>query len=717
MKFSLTTMLFTLTATLAWACHPAPPAHFTLSRATKVGGAAEFMPLARYVAEHFGGEAEEELSAWDYDRITLQRDSTLLEEEYAVEIRATGCTIRGGGYGGVFNGVQALFELLPAEVYARRCPATQLADTTLRSHPRFAYRSMMLDVALTWCGVDRVKRQIDLLAYHRINKLHLHLTDDEGWRIEIRTHPELTAEGGFRGGSSPVRPVYGKWEERYGGFYTQDEMRDLIRYAALRNVEIIPEIDLPGHSRTIASVHPEIRCPYRPDTISTRGYDFRSAWCVAREENYALLEDILTEICALFPARYVHIGGDEVDMEQWMRCPNCRALMQREGMASAVGLEDYFLERVSAILARHGKRAGVWNEAVSSEQLSRETLVYGWKDTEACLKAASAGYPTVVMPGKYFYLDMRQTRHEAGHDWAGIVDARQLYGFDFGKEEFSDEEQRNVIGFEGAFWSEAYLSHAPERTDYLDYMCFPRMAALADMAWYGTGRKWADFYAHLITKHYDRMTAMGIRFRLFPPKVNYAEGRLSAEVDDGSTLSYIVRGDTTEHRYTEPIKTTYPARYQFISRRGTGVSPLTAHASYYRRAYPKVAVTSSMGESTKFPYSNAATYRGITRTRRTARPGDWICYTFAEPQTADRIYVQTGNPQLPKSLFIAGDVEVSHDGETYTKVGELTLGAFTLERPRNVKSIRVVATSPLSDGTPFITIEPLNIRPTERATK
>ena len=232
---------------------------------------------------------------------------------------------------------------------------------------------MMLDVARTWMEPAALKRYVDLLSYHGINKLHLHLSDDEGWRIEIRSHPELAAVGGFRGGDSPVRPVYGKWDEKYGGYYTQEQMRELIAYAALRNIEIIPEIDLPGHSRCIASVRPEIRCDYPADTASTNGYDYRSAWCVAREENYALLEDILGELCALFPSEYIHIGGDEVDAAQWQRCPDCRALMRQRGSTT-----------------RTASKISSWSASPRSSPVAASVPPYGTKRSERAPSRATA---------------------------------------------------------------------------------------------------------------------------------------------------------------------------------------------------------------------------------------------------------------------------------------------------------------------------------------
>ena len=228
------------------------------------------------------------------------------DESYRLTVTPQGVQVVGADYGGVFNGLQTLLQLLPPEVYTGQATLPLAVDACrIEDAPRFHYRGMMLDVVRTWMDADRVKRHIDLLSHLKINKLHLLLSNDEGWRLEIKSHPELTEIGAWRGGDSPVMPVYGKWDEKYGGFYTQDEMRDLIRYAAVRNVEIIPELDLPGHSRNFARVHPEILCDYTPDLRPTAGYDYRSVWCASREENYRLLADILGELAALFPSEYL----------------------------------------------------------------------------------------------------------------------------------------------------------------------------------------------------------------------------------------------------------------------------------------------------------------------------------------------------------------------------------------------------------------------------
>ena len=690
------------------------PERCTLTAETVVLCDDALAPLSDYLALHLPVQrapmAAAEAPA-DLDAIRLQIDTALAAEAFRLEVAPVGVSIAGGGYGGLFNGVQALFRLMPSAVYAQCRPERiELPDTVLSDAPRFAYRGMMLDVARTWQDVEAVKRFIDRLAYHRINKLHFHLADDEGWRIAIRSHPELTEIGGFRGGDSPVRAVYGKWDEKYGGFYTQEELRDLIAFAAARNIEIIPEIDLPGHSRNIASVHPEIRCNYPPDTVSTNGYDYRSAWCVAREENYALLADILGEVCDLFPSEYIHIGGDEVDVAQWEHCPDCRRLMQQQGMTQAIELEDYFMNRMVQILSAHGKKPVVWNEAVASGRFTHDCLVSGWENVKACLAATKLGYQTVVMPGQYFYFDMRQTPEEDGHDWAAIFDAKKVYNFDLKQLGFTDEQLRHVAGFEGTFFSEAYISHEPERPDYLDYMCYPRICALARIAWRGNDEGWDAFYRELVTEHYDRLAAMDIRFRLFPPTVSYRDGAFTVTTDDGSEIWYCQEGVAEPQRYTGPLRTGKPHQFRFFTRYRTGRSPYVADKSYYRTSAPAFALSTSMGESSAFPYANAEKYRGLSRTRRACRQQDWVRYDFEQPVRCREMYLQTGNRQLPKTILTTGYAEVSFDGEHFERAGDLVMGSITLHPDRPVKAVRLVSTCD-DNGTPYVTIQPPRIKP------
>lgn len=705
-----------LTARIAAAGILPTPSHithregvFVLDSATTITFDPRLGQLAAYLGERLGLPYD---AARSSDRaLVLRLDEGYAPEAYVLRILPSRIEIEAGDTGGVFNGMQSLFQLLPPEVYARtpdypvRLGCCEIADA-----PRYAYRGMHLDVARTWIGPEAVKRFIDGLACHKINKLHLHLSDDEGWRIEIRSHPELAAVGGFRGGDSPVRPVYGKWDEKYGGYFTQEELRELADYAALRNIEIIPEIDLPGHSRNIARVRPEILCRYTPDTSASNGYDERSAWCVAREENYALLEDILGEVCALFPSPYIHIGGDEVEASQWKRCPDCRALMRRLGTDDPHRLEEYFMERTAAILARHGKLPAVWNEAVRTGTLPRTTRVHGWESTKAVRESLAAGYPTVVMPAQSFYFDMRQTPHEEGHSWAAVFDAKETYEYTL-PEGLTADERRRILGFQGAFWTEAYVSHEPERPDYLDFMCYPRICALAEQAWHGNAEGWEAFSETLREEHYDRLTAMDIRFRLFPPVVQYGEGALTATAPDTEAeLYYRLEGDTVEHRYTRPIRTDTPHRYLFRARQGTGRSAEVGAAAYYRTIAPALTLATSMGESRRIPYANVEKYRGVARTARACRQGDWIRYDFAEPVRCREVFLQTGHLQVPKTIVTTGYAEISYDGTHFERAGELEKGSVTLHPARPLRSVRIVSTCD-DNGCAFVTIQPPRIKP------
>lgn len=688
--------------------------NFMLDRHVAICCEASLEPLARYLAAYVPVCGISTGYASDRS-LVLRTDSELAPEGYVLRIAPERIEIVGGSYGGAFNGVQTLFQLLPDAVYAGRLELpVALACRTVEDAPRFGYRGMMLDVARTWIDLPHVKRYIDLLAYHKINKLHFHLADDEGWRIEIRSHPELTGVGAWRGGDSPILPVYGKWDEKYGGFYTQEELRELVAYAAVRNIEIIPEIDLPGHSRAIAHVYPEILCPYTPDTIPSNGYDERNVWCVAREANYALLEEILDEVCAIFPSPYIHIGGDEVETAQWRRCPDCRALMTQGGMSDAQQLQDRFMERLNRMLRERGKLPAVWDEASARGKLAPDARVHGWQSVKTCLAATAMGYRTVVMPGAWFYFDMRQSPQEEGHVWAAIFDATKTRGFDFAAQGFTPAQMECVEGVEATFFSELYLTHDPQSPDYLDYMCFPRLCALAELGWSGQEGNPSGFRDRLCGRHNDRMAAMGIGFRLFPPELTYRDGVLDVSADDGSVVRYTDDGvsepGATSPRWPGPLRTREPHRYRFRNFYKTGRSPVIAHDSFYRTIAPAFVLTSSMPESDKRPFARAEAYKGHARTRRGPRQGDWVRYTFPQPLVCRELLIRTGYEHLPKAHIPAGEVSVSYDGHTFELAGALADGCLTLRPRRPLRAVQVVSTAD-GNGCSFVVLPPPVAKP------
>ncbi len=665
------------------------------------------LPIVDYISSYISVNKNDSSS-----NLKLNIDVALNAEEYQIIVDSTGISITGGDYGGVFNGITTLLQLLPAEVYSKQGVTTaELPYCTIKDSPRYSHRGFMLDVCRTWMDKEAVMMYIDLLAYHKINSLRLHLTDDEAWRIEIKSHPELAEIGGFRGGDSPIWPRYGKWNERWGGYYTQEDMREIIEYARVRNIEVVPEIDLPGHSLCIATLHPEILCNYTTTKRASFGYDTRSVFCASREENYTLLNDILREVCGLFPSKYIHIGGDEVDMSQWQRCPDCRVLMANNKMATTSELQRHFMSRLTDILVQYNKLPAVWNESINGGKLSDETLVYGWESVKECRNSAAKGYKTVVMPGQYFYFDMKQSPREAGHDWAAIFDWTKLYNFTTSSVGFTEEESVNIAGFEGSFFSELYASHTPEEPTYLHYMTFPRIVALAEISWVASDERDESVFNARLIEHYDRLDAMGVAYRLNIPVVKYVNGELIASVDDGSEIYYRREPMTTEMLYTKPIATQKPAEYSFVARRGKAKSTEAGVDAHFKVITPKFNITSSMPESEKFSFDKAENYGRLARTTRAADVGDWVMFTFDTAVKCRRMKVATGNFQLPRYIFENGYVEVSFDGYNFAYIGDLECGMFTIEYPeRPIKAVRIICTSQ-GNGAEWVSIQPPTIYP------
>lgn len=680
---------------------------YTLGTRSTIGTQCEeLLPLVDYASQELGiGKTRNNAN------INIFIDESLSCEEYRLKVTEGGISIYGGGYGGTFNGIVTLMQLMPAEVYEEgitssfTIPCCEIVDA-----PRFEHRGFMLDVCRTWIDKEAVMEFIDLLAYHKINSLRLHLTDDEAWRIEIKSHPELAEVGGYRGGDSPIWPRYGKWNERWGGYYTQEDMREIIAYAAVRNIEIVPEIDLPGHSLCMATIHPEILCDYIPSTTASFGYDGRSAFCASREENYELLAEILGEVCALFPSEYIHIGGDEVDMSQWRRCPTCRALMAENGMSTTAELQQYFMSRLIKMLESYGKKPAVWNEAIEGGTLDANTLVYGWEGVKECREAARS-YRTVVMPGQYFYFDMKQSPREPGHDWAAIFDWSKVYGFTPSALGFTNEEVQNIVGVEGSFFSEAYVSRNPESADYLHYQTFPRIVALAEVAWKGDDSRDEEAFYKQLVMHYNRLDAMGVAYRVKPPKVEYIDGVLTATTDDGSDIFYRREPMTVEMLYTSPIYTDAPSHYSFVARRGTASSTEAAVDGHFKTITPAFDITSSMNDRERYAFDKAEGYGRLARTTRAADVGDWVMFTFDKPVECRRMKVATGNFQLPRFIFENGYVELSYDGATFERVGELECGMYYIEHPAYpIKAVRITCTSQ-GNGAEWVSIQPPTIWP------
>ena len=645
--------------------------------------------------------------------IRLILDKKMAKEEYSLKVHSKGIEIRGGEYAGVFNGIQSLLQLLPSEVYTKNgnlpieVPLVEIKDA-----PQYSYRGLLLDVARTFQPVDEVKRVIDYMAYCKLNKLHFHLVDSEGWRLELKKYPYIAEKAGFRGGDSPLHPVYGSFDQKYGGYYTQDELRDIVAYAAQRSIEVIPEVDMPGHSKSLGVVHPDILCNYTPDTSYTNGIDVRDVWCSSKESNYQLVEDIVKELVDIFPSEYIHIGGDEVNFKWWKECPDCQQLKIEKGLKDESQVEQYFINRVSDILTKYKRKAMVWDEAVDGGLLPTTTMVTGWRGVKQCLASTQQGYPTIIMPSSVFYLDKRQYPHDKGHNSRNGLSLQTICDFTFENAGFSDAQRKNIAGIECAFWTEIYLSNIhPEGrfSDYLEYMLFPRLFAVSEIAWSQSRRSYDEMLSLLENSFYTKLDAMNAAYRLSSPIVKMEEGKIHASVEDGSTIYYKdIRTDETT-AYTVPLDASLAPYVSFQSRLNAGRSSEIALPEYYQYRNPECTVTSSLPFRENKPLERCATYKGDAATTRAAKAGDWVEYTFKEPLEASYIKVTMGYKHLYRRLIYNGHIEVSYDGETFVREGNLLNGLYILRPKKNICAIRVVADG-ISDAEEYVIIQPLEIK-------
>ena len=464
--------------------------------------------------------------------LVINPNLDIIAEGYTLAVTENGVSIVGKDGDGLFYGIQTLLQLLPAQVYASQLQSGikwAIPAISINDYPRFHYRGMMLDVSRQFFDVQTVKAYIDWLSMHKMNRFHWHLSDDQGWRIEIKKYPKLTTVGAWRGPHEALPPSYGSGDTRFGGFYTQKQIKDVVRYAAERHVDIIPEIDLPGHSRAAGVAYPEILCATDKQDMDQSAQGERlNVWCVGREKNYKMLEDILKEMSTLFPSKIMNIGGDEVNLSIWRNCPVCSAFMTKEHMTRPEELQNYFVRRLEKTIHKLGKQMAGWDEINDGGDLDKSTQVNAWRSIQKVLESTSKGQPTVIMIAQNYYFDMAQSKYERGHNWAGITPLDKVYALDpNNKNVFTPEQNKFIQGIQGGIWAE--LLNEPAR--FLEYQSYPRICALAEAGWTSqSNRKWEDFYQRLTSTHFERMYSMGIAFRVPLPFPLYKNGIITVKL-------------------------------------------------------------------------------------------------------------------------------------------------------------------------------------------
>jgi hexosaminidase len=429
-------------------------------------------------------------------------------EGYELTVATDGVTIAASAPAGWFYGVQTLLQLLPREGPPGQLPCVRIVDG-----PRFRWRGLMLDVSRHLMPVDGILRLLEAMSAHKLNTFHWHLTDDQGWRIESHRHPRLTEVGAFRAGADGVLipPAAAEPERvgRYGGFYTHDDVRRVVAHAAARHITVVPEIEMPGHAIAALAAYPGLSCTGGPFEPATRAGIFHDVYCVGNDATLALLESVLEEIVPLFPSPHVHIGGDECPTDRWRACPKCQARVRQEGLGSERELQGYLIRRMARFLGGLGKRLVGWDEVLDAGELPAGTTVMSWRGTEGGVAAARAGHDAVMTPHTHCYLDYRQAAE--GEPYAigdDVTPLAKTYGYEPVPPELTPEQARHIVGVQGNVWTE----YMPDMR-HVEYMVWPRAAAIAEVGWSPAGPRNADDFTRRARADQARLADLGSAFR------------------------------------------------------------------------------------------------------------------------------------------------------------------------------------------------------------
>ena len=498
-------------------------------------------------------------------RLELLADQGLGKEGYRLSVGKKGIVIVAEAPAGLFYGVQSLLQLLPPEVKSREragqvewtVPCVEVKDV-----PRFGWRGMMLDVSRHYFNKEEVKQFIDEIAEYKMNVFHWHLTDDQGWRIEIKSLPELTRKGAMRADR------VGDWWTRepqqpgepttYGGFYTQEDIREVVEYARERYITIMPEVDVPGHSLAFLVAYPELACFKAPEYINVGnkfyGIDENSL-CAGNDKTFEYLEKVFSEVAALFPSSYIHVGGDECFKGFWMKCPKCRERMKQEGLKDVHELQSYFIRRMEKILKAKGKRLVGWDE-IHDGGLAPEANVMSWRGTQGGIQAAQQGHHVIMTPNNHCYLDLYQgepTVEPATYSMCRLSDS---YAF---RPVPQGVDSTFILGGQGNLWAESIPTFR-----HVEYMAWPRGWALAEVLWSPEkSRNWNDFIRR-VEDHFGRADNAGINYArsmynaIITPYRNGAgevEIELTTELD-GLDIYYTFDNtnvDTFSAKYVSPL--------------------------------------------------------------------------------------------------------------------------------------------------------------------
>ncbi|WP_282073622.1 glycoside hydrolase family 20 protein [Polaribacter atrinae] len=622
-------------------------------------------------------------------------DENLEKEAYKLEVNSSRVIISANGNAGFLYGIETLRQLLPVSIESESVVSNeqwQIPNLSITDNPRYKYRGLMLDVSRHFFEIDYLKKTIDRLAMLKMNVLHLHLVDDQGWRIEIKKYPKLTEVGAWR-----VDQEDKHWDGRdetspdekgtYGGFYTQDQLKDLVAYAATKNVEIIPEIEIPAHVSSAIAAYPELSCHERPIGVPSGGvWPITDIYCPGKEHTFEFLENVLVEVMDIFPSKYIHVGGDEATKTNWEKCADCKKRMRSEKLENVEELQSYFIKRMERLINSKGKLLIGWDEILEGG-LAPEATVMSWRGVAGGIEAAKQGHDVIMTPGSHCYFDHYQgPQNEEPLAWGGYTPLSKVYTFDPIVEGMTETEANHVLGGQANLWSEQIKTES-----HSEYMIFPRLAALSETLWSTKeSRNWEDFSL--------RMTSMFKRYDVMD--INYAKSAFLVMEDvkinmDTEEVTLVLNNEFTDSdirytlnenklsvnaiRYTTPIKidkTTEVHASLFKDDKPVGVAFNTT-IKFHKAVGKKVTFKEIYDDR----YQGEGEF-GLVNTLRATKnytDGHWQAWLkkdmeavvdLGEQTLIKEVIVGTLENQGPQIYFpTAVTVFVSSDGKNYTEVG------------------------------------------------
>jgi hexosaminidase len=721
---------------------------FTLSTTTVIVASAEENNsvnfLNDYLQSYYGFTLKTAKAATkNFIRLTTKKTLAAgVEGKYDFVANPTSISISGENLAGTFYGVQSLLQLLPQE----KSTTLKIACVEINDEPRFQYRGLMLDAGRHFFAASFVKKYIDYIAMFKLNTFHWHLTDDQGWRIEIKKYPKLTSVGGFRNGTIIGHyPGTGNDNEHYGGFYTQEEVKEIVQYAKDRFITVIPEIEMPGHASAAIAAYPELSCfpkeptnlKANPSTASLQAEKngtpkmvqetwgvFEDVFCPS-ETTFHFLQDVLDEVMPLFPSQYVHIGGDECPKEAWKKSAFCQQLIKEKGLKDEHGLQSYFISTMEKYINSKGKKIIGWDEILEGG-LAPNATVMSWRGEQGGIDAAKQGHDVIMTPGEYLYIDHSQSKKEDSVTIGGFLPLDKVYSYNPIPNTLSADEAKHVLGAQANLWTE-YIGN----TSKVEYMIFPRLAALSEVLWTKTPSKDYKDFEKRLPSLFQKLDNMKVNYSrayydlkaIISPSTDY-NGVLfdvKSSFDGGKITSGFQAGNSSDafaysKEHTAPI---------LITSSGTAAAKIELNGKTVQEQRQQFSFNKATGKKITIGQIPAASYPGngaftlvdgIQNTKGTAASSEFLGFNGKDCD----ILIDLGKTQTISNIVIhffaqndswiyapqTAELYGSADGGSYTDIfnkikidGSKPNGTLTFTITDNQKNFRYLKISVKNQGT------------------